>query len=66
MQTFKELITLLYGKCTHISFKRLDRLTNQCSRLINNLAFLKRCRDNKVVPKGLRISNNYHTEYACP
>ena len=46
------------------SFKRLDRLTNQRSRLINNLAFLKRCRDNKVVPKGLRISNNYHTEYA--
>ncbi len=65
MQTFKELITELYGECTHISFKRLDRLTNQRSRLINNLAFLKRCRDNKVVPKGLRISNNHHTEYAC-
>ncbi len=58
MQTFKELITGLYRECTHLTFKRLDRLTNQRSRLINNLAFLKRCRDNKVVPKGLRNSNN--------
>jgi hypothetical protein len=36
----------------------------QRSRLVNNLAFLKRCRDNKVVPKGLRISTKYHTKYA--
>ena len=64
MQTYKKLITELYGEYTHSSFKRLDRLTNQRSRLINNLNFLKRCRDNQVVPKGLRISNKYHTEYA--
>ena len=64
MQTYKKLITELYGEYTHSSFKRLDRLTNQRSRLINNLTFLKRCRDNQVVPKGLRISNKYHTEYA--
>ena len=57
MQTYKKLITELYGEYTHSSFKRLDRLTNQRSRLINNLTFLKRCRDNQVVPKGLRISN---------
>ena len=64
MQTYKKLITELYGEYTHSSFKRLDRLTNQRSRLINNLTFLKRCRDNQVVPKGLGISNKYHTEYA--
>jgi hypothetical protein len=65
MQTYKELITVLYGECIHSAFKRLDRLTNQRSRLrfVNNLAFLKRCRDNKVVPKGLRISTKYHTNY---
>ena len=57
MQTYKKLITELYGEYTHSSFKRLDRL-------INNLTFLKRCRDNQVVPKGLRFSNKYHTEYA--
>ena len=28
------------------------------------MTFLKRCRDNQVVPKGLRISDKYHTEYA--
>ena len=61
---FKKLITELYGEYTHSSFKRLDRPTNQRSRLINNLTFLKRCRDNQVVSKGLRISNKYHTEYA--
>jgi hypothetical protein len=64
MQTYKELITDLCGECIHSAFKRLDRLTNQRSRLVNNLAFLKRCRDNKVVPKGLRISTKYHTKYA--
>ena len=64
MQTYKKLITDLYGEYTHSSFKRLDRLTNQRTRLINNLTFLKRCRDNQVVPKGLHISNKYHTEYA--
>ena len=64
MQTYKKLITELYGEYMHSSFKRLDRLTNQRSRLINNLTFLKRCRDNQVVPKGLHISNKYHTEYA--
>ena len=64
MQTYKKLITELYGEYTHSSFKRLDRLTNQRSRLINNLTFLKRCRDNQVVPKRLRISNKYHCEYA--
>ena len=63
MQTYKKLITELYGEYTHSSFKRLDRLTNQRSRLINNLTFLKRCRDNQVVPKGLRIPNKYHTGY---
>ena len=26
--------------------------------------FLKRCRDNDAVPKGLRISNKYHAECA--
>ena len=65
MQTYKELITELYGECSvHPSFKRLDRLTNQRSRLINNLTFLKKCRDNKVVPKGLRILNKHLTEQA--
>ena len=38
--------------------------SNNSTRLINNLTFLKRCRDNQVVPKGLRISNKYHSEYA--
>ena len=37
MQTYKKLITEFYGEYTHSSFKRLDRLTNQRSRLINNL-----------------------------
>jgi hypothetical protein len=64
MQTYKELFTDLYGECIHSAFKRLDRLTNQRSRLVNNLAFLKRCLDNKVVPKGLRISTKYYTKYA--
>jgi hypothetical protein len=64
MQTYKELSTDLYGECIHSAFKRLDRLTNQRSRLVNNLAFLKRCLDNKVVPKGLRISTKYYTKYA--
>ena len=64
MQTYKELITELLGECAHSSSKRLDRLSNQRSRLINNLAFLKRCRDNQVVPKGLRISNKHLTEHA--
>ena len=32
--------------------------------MINNLAFLKRCRDNKIVPKGIRISSLYHTDSA--
>ena len=48
----------------HINRLRLDQLTNQHSRLINNLTFLNSCRDNQVVQKGLRISNKYHTEYA--
>ena len=64
MQTYKELITELYGECIHSAFKIIDRLTNQGSRLVNNLIFLKRCQDNKVLPKGLRISNKYYTKYA--
>ncbi|XP_028394526.1 uncharacterized protein LOC114518725 [Dendronephthya gigantea] len=64
MQSYKKIITELYGEYFHKSFKRLDRLSQQRSRLINNLTFLKRCRDNEVVPKGLRMFNCFHTKHA--
>ena len=65
MQSLKLHICDLYGKNTHATFKRYERFCNQRARLLNNLTFLKRCRDNKIIPNGLKFKCNFNTVRGC-
>ena len=45
----------LYGELTIAKVKSYERNSIKRSKYINNLTFLKRCRDSNIVPPGLRL-----------
>ena len=55
MQTFKSYLTTLYGEhiTSNVRFYKCHSIKR--SRYINNLAFLKRCRDSRTIPPGLAL-----------
>ena len=44
-----------YGSCIQKQTKKLQDYSNKQARLFNHLKFLKRCRNEFIVPKGFRI-----------
>ena len=48
----------------HTAFKYYESLCNQRARLLNDLTFLMRRRDSKIIPKGLKMKCKSNT-YSC-
>ena len=64
MQSLKPYLSLLYGEQSVQQVRSYARSSIKHSKYINNLAFLKRCRDSKVIPPGLRLQDpirNHHS-----
>ena len=55
MQTFKSYLSSLYGELTTTEVRSYERNSIKRSKHINNLTFLKRCRDSNIIPPGLRL-----------
>ena len=55
MQTFKSYLSSLYGELTTTKVRSYERNSIKRSKHINNLTFLKRCRDSNIIPPGLRL-----------
>ena len=60
--TLKEYISRLYGRRTYELTGDLKRVKCKLARISNQLIFLKRCRDNFIIPKGLRLKNKTENE----
>jgi hypothetical protein len=58
-KNLKENITRLYGWSTSANIKKLEHLELNKCKLNNDIVFLKRCRNLRIIPKGLRIKNNW-------
>ena len=55
METFKSYMSSLYGELTIAKVKSYECNSIKRFKYINNLTFLKRCRDSNIVPPGLRL-----------
>ena len=53
MKTFKSYMSSLYGELTISKVKSYECNSIKRFKYINNLTFLKRCRDSDIVPPGL-------------
>ena len=60
--TLKVYISRLYGRRTYDLACNLKRVKCKLARISNQLIFLKRCRNNYIIPKGLRLKNKNENE----
>ena len=54
-ESFSKSIKQKYGENKQKLTNQLQRITNKIVRIQNHIKFLKRCRDMKMIPHGLRI-----------
>jgi hypothetical protein len=54
-ESFRKTIKNRYGSRNLKQADNLQRCATKRVRLINHLKFLRRCRDNDIVPIGIRI-----------
>ena len=54
-ESFSQIIETKHGRLCLKLTQNLQRNVNKIARLQNHIKFLRRCRDNRVIPKGLRI-----------
>ena len=54
-RNFKESINSRYGPGTNVLIRKLESQLIKLARESNHIHFLVNCRDNNIVPKGLRI-----------
>ena len=55
MHSLKSHLSKLYGELITSQVRIFERTSIRRSKLINNLAFLKRCRDSNIIPNGLQL-----------
>ena len=55
--SLRKHLTDLYGDNTAQRARKLTKLECKGGTLANQLTFLKRCRDNNVIPKGIRTNH---------
>ena len=60
----KTKICNLYGEETHGRIRTFENLRRKKAKLLCDLTFLCRCRDNKIVPKSLKITHHIKTKAA--
>jgi ATP-dependent Lon protease len=60
-ESTKTYIVNRYGKATHQNIRRMEQLRKTKARL-SSLAFLRRCRDQRVVPLSLQLKHHINTE----
>lgn len=60
--SLKDLIKLLHGEGILAEVNSFSKNRSSLAKHLTNLAFLKRCRDNNIVPKFLRIKDLFGTE----
>ena len=63
--TLKNLIEDSYGAETFQLTDKLKTEKMKIAKLKNQLIFLKRCADNKIIPKSMRVQNPLHTRRAA-
>ena len=54
-ESFTKTIESKYGRGSVKLAQDLQKTVNKSTRTRNHIKFLKRCRDNNIIPKGLRI-----------
>jgi len=60
--SLKSLIKYLYGESILAKVNTFSKLRTSLAKNLSNLAFLKRCRDNNIVPKFLRLKDHLDTK----
>ena len=56
-KSLRSYITERYGSDSYESITRLSKLKTKKARYQNHIIFLKKCRDNNIIPKGLRVKS---------
>jgi len=55
------IIKYLYGKNILAKVNTFSKLRSSLAKKLSNLAFLKRCRDNNIIPKFLQLKDHLGT-----
>jgi hypothetical protein len=54
--SLKSFIVSLYGEATHAKIRLLEKMRKKCTQVESSIKFLKKCRDNKIIPTCVKIS----------
>jgi len=55
--SLKNIIKYLYGESILAKVNTFSKLRSFLAKKLSNLAFLKRCRDNNIIPKFLQFKH---------